>query len=380
MNVEIIPAKLKGTIQSIQSKSAAHRILICAALSGAADEVVLDRPSEDINATVNALRILQGGKIADCKESGTTLRLLFPVAAALGLDVEFIGQGRLPQRPMEPMLTLLREHGCIITGDGLPLKISGTLKSGEYQLPGNISSQYISGLLLALPLLDGNSSIFLTAPLESGGYIDLTIQIMQQFGVEATPVSRGWKISGKQTYKAPPLMEIEGDWSNSAFWFVANALHSDINVTGLKEKTCQRDSQIKEILHASLQSIDVKDIPDLVPALAVAACEREGSTTLKNCQRLRLKESDRIQSVCKMIDSLGGKAEEKNNDIIIYGTGKLNGGTVDSANDHRIAMAAAIAATICSEPVVIKHAEAVNKSYPDFFKDYNSLGGKANVI
>ena len=380
MNIEIIPGKLKGTIQSIQSKSAAHRLLICAALSGAADKIVLDRPSEDINATVSALQILQGGRIADCKESGTTLRLLFPVAAALGLRVEFTGQGRLPQRPMEPMLTLLREHGCTIKGDSLPLKMRGTLNSGAYQLPGNISSQYISGLLLALPLLDGESSILLTTPLESSGYVDMTLQAMRQFGVEAIPTSQGWSISGNQSYKAPPRIEIEGDWSNSAFWFVANALHSDINVVGLKENTCQKDSQIKDILETSLQSIDVKDIPDLVPALAIAACGREGSTTLKNCERLRLKESDRIQSVCSMIHSLGGRAEEKNNDIIIYGSGTLSGGTVDSANDHRIAMAAAIAATICSEPVVIEHAQAVNKSYPNFFKDYNSLGGRANVI
>lgn len=380
MNIEIIPGKLKGTIQSIQSKSAVHRILICAALSGGTEEIILDRPSEDVKATIKALQIVHGGKVADCKESGTTLRLLFPVAAALGLDVEFTGCGRLPQRPMEPLLTLLRNHGCKIVGENLPLKMSGTLKSGEYKLPGNISSQYISGLLLALPLLSGNSNLFLTTPLESSGYVDMTISTMHQFGVNVISAPNGWKINGKQTYKTPRHIDIEGDWSNSAFWFVANTLNSDINVTGLNEKTDQKDSQIKEILRASSQNIDVKDIPDLVPALAVAACGRQGKTTLEHCERLRLKESDRIQSVCQMIRSLGGQAEEQNNNIVIYGKGTLDGGIVDSANDHRIAMATAIAATICSNRVLIKNAEAVSKSYPDFFKDYNSLGGKANVI
>jgi 3-phosphoshikimate 1-carboxyvinyltransferase len=380
MNIEIIPGKLKGSIKSIQSKSDAHRTLICAALSHCAQQIVLDMPSEDIKATMNAVHILDSSKIADCGESGTTLRLLLPVAAALGLEIKFTGRGRLPQRPMEPMLSLLREHGCEITGKNLPLKIKGTLKSGEYKLPGDVSSQYVSGLLLALPLLNGNSKITLTTPLESSGYVDMTINTMHKFDVKVTPTSDGWTINGKQTYKAPDYISIEGDWSNSAFWFVANALGSQIHVTGLNENTYQKDRRIKEILSGSLRNIDVKDIPDLVPALAVAACGLKGRVVLENCGRLRLKESNRIKSVCKMINDLGGKAEEENDNIIVYGEGLLNGGIVDSTNDHRIAMAAAIAATICKNNVTIKEAEAINKSYPNFFKDYNSLGGKANVI
>lgn len=380
MNIEIVPGKLKGHIKSIPSKSDAHRILICAALSGCLDRVVLHGPSEDIKATRDALGIVNGAKIADCAESGTTLRLLLPLAAALNLDVTFTGRGRLPQRPMEPMLTLLRAHGCDITGKCLPLRIKGQLQSGTYTLPGNISSQYISGLLLALPLLKGDSTIFLTTPLESSGYVDMTLHSLFKFGIEVTPTVDGWVIRGNQTYKAPENLSIEGDWSNSAFWFVANALGADIHVSGLDENTYQKDSQIKEILLDFPECIDVKDIPDLVPILAVAASALKRKTLLENCGRLRLKESDRIKSVCNMIKALGGRAEEKDDCIVIHGEGTLSGGIVDSVNDHRIAMAAAIAATICKNNVTIKGAEAVNKSYPDFFKEYASLGGNVHVI
>lgn len=392
MNIEIVPGKLKGRITSIPSKSDAHRIIICAALSGNLARVALESPSEDIQATydaagvinnvriANAIHIASKEPIVDCGESGTTLRLLVPVAAALGLDLTFIGRGRLPQRPMEPMLSLLRAHGIEVTGEHLPLHIKGQLQNGVYSLPGNISSQYISGLLLALPLVEGDSTILLTTPLESSGYVDMTLQSMQRFGVTALSTNGGWSITGNQTYKAPSDISIEGDWSNSAFWLVANALGSDIQVTGLSEQTHQKDSQIKEILCGFPNRIDVKDIPDLVPILAVAACGLNRKTLIENCSRLRLKESDRIKSVCKMINNLGGKAEEKSDCIVIHGEGTLKGGIVDSANDHRIAMAAAIAATICKNKVVITGAEAVNKSYPDFFADYKDLGGNAHVI
>lgn len=387
MNIEIVPGKLKGNIKSIQSKSDAHRILICAALSGNLRDVVLEAPSEDIKATRDALRIIgdttkfaDNSRIADCGESGTTLRLLVPVASALGLDVTFTGRGRLPQRPMEPMLSLLRAHGCDIKGERLPLKIKGQLQNGAYVLPGNISSQYISGLLLALPLLKDNSTISLTTPLESSGYVDMTLHSLRTFGIDVTSTADGWFITGGQTYKAPPNISIEGDWSNSAFWFVANALGSDIHVSGLNETTYQKDSRIKEILSDFPSRIDVKDIPDLVPVLAVAACGLKRKTILENCGRLRLKESDRIQSVCNMINDLGGHVEEAEDCILIYGQGTLNGGTVDSANDHRIVMAAATAATICENNVIIKKAEAVHKSYLNFFKEYMSLGGNVHVI
>ncbi|NCB42034.1 MAG: 3-phosphoshikimate 1-carboxyvinyltransferase [Clostridia bacterium] len=380
MKVEIIPGKLDGQISSIPSKSYAHRILICAALSGCKKPIFINQPSEDIQATQKALRILGGDKLADCGESGTTLRLLFPVAAALGLDVEFVGHGRLPQRPMEPMLTLLREHGCEIAGEHLPLKIKGMLKSGKYTLPGDISSQYISGLLLALPLLEGTSEISLTTPLESRGYVDMTLDTLNKFHIEILPTEQGWLVNGNQKYREPEDLSIEGDWSNSAFWLVANALGSQVNVAGLQEKTYQKDSQINKILRQKPTAIDVKDIPDLVPILAVWACGNKSTTVLENCGRLRLKESDRIASVCKMIDELGGKAKEKNDNIVIEGTGALRGGIVESENDHRIAMAAAIAATICQANVIIRGAEAVNKSYPNFFEDYRSLGGEVHVI
>lgn len=208
----------------------------------------------------------------------------------------------------------------------------------------------------------------------------MTLHSLFKFGIEVTSVAEGWLIRGNQNYKAPEDLSIQADWSNSAFWLVANALGADIHVSGLDENTLQKDSQIEKLLLDFPECIDVKDIPDLVPILAVAAAGLKRKTLLENCGRLRLKESDRIKSVCDMINALGGRAEEDSDCIVIHGQGMLSGGIVDSVNDHRIAMAAAIAASICSGNVIIKGAEAVNKSYPDFFKEYTSLGGNAHVI
>jgi 3-phosphoshikimate 1-carboxyvinyltransferase len=380
MDIKITPSKLKGKVKAIPSKSDAHRTLICAALSNYTDMGKIPLSSEDVKATAGALKILKGAKVADCKESGSTLRFLLPVAAALGLNVEFTGSGRLPERPMQPMLDLLRDHGCSILGDSLPITISGTLRSGVYKIRGDISSQYISGLLLALPLLEGESKITLTSPLESRPYVDLTRNKLRKFGISVIALSDGWLIPGGQKYTPPKSLSIEGDWSNAAFWIAANALGSNIKVTGLDENSCQGDLRIRDLSLKPKASIDVKDIPDLVPILAILACGAKGNTLLRNCGRLRFKESDRIKSVCGMVNALGGVAEEKSDSILIRGTGSLTGGTLRSENDHRIVMAAAIAATICESDVIIQDAEAVNKSYPHFFKDYNSLGGSAHVV
>lgn len=380
MDILIQPSTLKGTIQSIPSKSQAHRALICAALSGKPELVSIERPSQDLMATKQALEILRGAGAADCRESGTTLRLLVPLAAALGLDVTFTGEGRLPRRPMEPLLSLLEDHGVRFSQAFLPFRLSGRLRCGNYRIPGNISSQYISGLLLALPLLEGDSHLTLTTQLESSAYVAMTLDCQKSFGLRIQPAETGWAIPGGQTYRAPGSFTVEGDWSNAAFWLAASALGSDLEVTGLSEESLQADRRIRTILDSGETDTDVREIPDLVPVLAVLACGKTETTVLRNCGRLRLKESDRIESVKAMILSLGGRIRVEGEDLVIEGSGSLEGGAVDSFEDHRIAMAAAIAATFCRRPVLIRGAQAVSKSYPGFFADYNALGGNAHVV
>ncbi|MDD2295436.1 MAG: 3-phosphoshikimate 1-carboxyvinyltransferase [Eubacteriales bacterium] len=380
MNILIQPSILNGRIHSIPSKSQAHRAMICAALSGNPELISIEKPSEDLIATRQALEILRGAGAADCRESGTTLRLLVPIAAALGLDVTFTGEGRLPRRPMEPLLSLLTQHGTRFSRPALPFRLSGRLQSGRYEIPGNISSQYISGLLLALPLLEGDSELILTTDLESGAYVDMTLDCQTRFGIRILPEAKGWSIPGGQAYRAPAFFTVEGDWSNGAFWLAASALGSSIDVLGLSNESLQADRRIRTILDSGETDTDVREIPDLVPILAVLACGKKESTVLRNCGRLRLKESDRIESVKAMIQALGGRIRNDDDDLIIDGTGSLDGGTVNSFQDHRIVMAAAIAATVSRGPVMIRDAQAVSKSYPEFFTDYNALGGNAHVI
>lgn len=398
MDILIQPKKLNGTVPAIQSKSHAHRAMICAALAGKPDLVRLEGPSDDLLATQQAVEIFRGAGTAACRESGTTLRLLVPPAAARGLAATFTGEGRLPRRPMEPLLSLMEDHGVRFSSRTLPFRLSGKLKSGRYALPGNVSSQYISGLLLALPLLEGDSELVLTTELESAGYVDMTIDCQKQFGIRLEPLAQavqqhpseagstgcGWRIPGGQAYRAPASLDVEGDWSSAAFWLVASALGSSVDVTGLSSSSLQRDRQLVSIVEQNETDIDVRDIPDLVPILAVLAAGRRGpkdvKTVLRNGSRLRLKESDRIESVLAMIRALGGTIENPGDDLIVTGTGTLAGGTVHSAGDHRIAMAAAIAATVCTGPVTILDAHVASKSYPDFFAHYESLGGETHVL
>ena len=398
MDILIQPKKLKGTVKAIQSKSHAHRAIICTALAGKPDLVRLEGPSDDLLATQQAVEIFRGAGTAACRESGTTLRLLVPPAAALGLAATFTGEGRLPRRPMEPLLSLMEDHGVRFSSRTLPFRLSGKLESGRYALPGNVSSQYISGLLLALPLLEGDSELVLTTELESAGYVDMTIDCQKQFDICLEPLAQaaqqhpsgagsagsGWRIPGGQAYRAPAALDVEGDWSSAAFWLVASALGSSVDVTGLSPSSLQRDRRLVSIIEQNETDIDVRDIPDLVPILAVLAAGRRDpknvKTVLRNGSRLRLKESDRIESVLEMIRALGGTIENPGDELIVTGTGTLAGGTVHSAGDHRIAMAAAIAATVCAGPVTILDAHVASKSYPDFFAHYESLGGETHVL
>lgn len=396
----------------------------------------------------------------DCGESGSTLRFLLPVAAALCQTVTFTGGGRLGERPMHDLCDVLRKNGCTVSADFLPITVRGTLQSGRYALRGDVSSQYISGLLFALPPV-GGGEIVLTSVLESAPYVELTLQVMARFGAlvqrtangflylprelgintvhsetcaashelgintaysetRAAPRELGIKTAYSETHaadnlraaswdeqtapahaetlrKTPPRAgtfvqkyracyeyNAEGDWSNAAFWLCARFLGADVCVTGLKADSVQGDRAVLDVLSRFTQKselyVDCKSIPDLVPILAVTACARCHPTHFTGAARLRLKESDRIKAVCALVSALGGKTAATGDTISVYGNGALLGGTVDGMNDHRIVMAAAIASLLCTKPVTIRGAEAVNKSYPAFFDDFNSLGGNTHVI
>ncbi len=399
MDVVIKPSKLSGQIEAISSKSDGHRALIAASLCKEETVLYLNCISQDIEATVNCINAMGGkarvenGKITvcagaipasmslNCNESGSTARFLLPVSAALCGKVEMNGRGRLPLRPFKEICDCMRSRGCKVSSNNLPITVEGKLKSGIFEIAGNVSSQYISGLLFALPLLSGNSEIVLTTPLQSSGYVDMTLSTLKTFCIKIEKTSKGYFIEGSQEYVSPKELKVEGDWSNSAFWIGANAIGNDISVSGLNENSLQGDKRINEIANnlTNITQLDVSEIPDLVPIISVMFAFNDGKRSIVNAGRLRIKESDRIKTVCNMINSLGGKAVELEDSIDIYG-GSLSGGTVDSAGDHRIVMASAIAATVCENEVIIKGAQASDKSYPGFFEDYNKLGGKANVL
>ena len=415
MNVKVSPCALKGNIRAISSKSDAHRLLILSALSGSPVFLELNVFSKDILATADCLCALGADikrtdkgfhvtpiknvpaeALLNCMESGSTLRFMLPVAAALGVKARFTGEGRLPSRPIGELKKVMEQHGVRFSSDKLPLTVEGKLTPGEYAIPGNISSQYLTGLMLALPLV-GESTVKLTAKLESVGYVDMTVSALKKFGAEVTKCGEEFKIP-YTGYKSPEKLCVEGDWSNSAFFLVAGALAGGITVTGLDTHSSQADKAVVDILlkmgadvsvkgnavrvcPAPLSGcdIDVSNIPDLLPVLAVAASYAKGQTRFTNAARLRIKESDRLFSTASMINSLGGNAVEYPDSLTVEGS-FLKGGVTDSFNDHRIVMSAAIAAMKCENDVVIKCAEAVNKSYPAFFEDIISLGGKADVI
>lgn len=394
MNIRITPHKLEGSIKAISSKSVAHRILICAALANGKSKVEIDSTSADIEATVSALESLgaviekdkstytvepindANSALVDCNESGSTLRFLVPVAASLGKKCVFTGRGRLPQRPMSVLTDEMKKHGVVVN-DGFPIEIDGKLEKGKYYISAAVSSQFITGLLLALPQV-GGGEIILTGNLQSKSYIDITLSVMEKFGVRVTETENGYIVPNR-SFEAASL-RAEGDWSNAAFFLSCGA-----EVLNLDYNSKQGDRKITEILE-TLESerkdvfIDVSDVPDLVPVICVKAAVRQGRTHIINAERLKLKESDRILSSVAMINSLGGSAKGDDNSIVIDGKPRLCGGCVDSFNDHRIAMAAAVASQYCENEVTIIGAQAVNKSYPDFFEDFKKLGGICNVV
>ena len=414
MNLTLSPSPLSGSISAIPSKSMAHRLLICAALAETTTVLGCQGTSKDIEATAACLRAMgaavlrtedgfavtpgpvQSPCTLPCGESGSTLRFLLPVAAALGLDASFVLEGRLPQRPLAPLDRELEAHGATLSRpEPDVLRCTGKLRPGNYTLPGNVSSQYISGLLFALPLLDGPSTLTVTGTVESAPYIAMTLDALRQSGVEIRVENQVYAIPARG-YASPGQAQVEGDWSNAAFWLCAGALGQGITVTGLNPDSLQGDKAVFDLLTrfgARTETsggsytvspgvlrpldIDAAAIPDLVPVLAVtAAAAAPGTTRIYNAGRLRLKESDRIETVWRLLTKLGADAEQMEDGLRIHGGKPLPGGAVDSCNDHRIAMAAAVASTLCTGPVTVLGAEAVGKSYPKFWEDFETLGGE----
>ena len=421
MNIRITPQFLRGTVVTPSSKSIGHRDLICAAL--AAGESVVDNisVSQDIEATCRILRSfgaaieevsseyphrsayrVRGGLrkqalpfVADAGESGSTLRFLIPAALLSGNTVTFTGHGRLVSRPLDPYYRLFDERGIAYetTKGQLPLTVKGQLEPGNYALPGDVSSQFFTGLLMTLPLLSGDSLVKSTTPLESASYVDMTIDCLRQHGVEIEKEWNGsYHIPGGQAYRSGHYV-VEGDYSQAAFWLAAGTLGKAVCCTGLRPDSVQGDKVIVSFIRqmggpvegkteltacpSDLEGcvLDVEDCPDLVPILAVLATCGHGVTRIIRAGRVRLKECDRLHAIATELNALGADIEEEPEGLLIHGVGSLHGGRVSSWNDHRIAMALAIASLRCSEPVVIEGAECVRKSYPEFWQDFASLGG-----
>lgn len=415
-NVIFHPFVPVGTVMAPPSKSDVHRAIICAALSQGVCTVSPVALSEDIKATIACVEALgartnicqnqltvdgtrlfsQRSAVLDCHESGSTLRFLIPVAAAGGVEATFTGSGRLPERPIGIYTDALPQRGVVCqTGGGLPLQISGRLQSGVFRIPGNVSSQFITGLLFALPLLDGDSDIVLTSPIQSIGYINMTIRTMSKFGIEVDMTDTGWHVRGKQHY-IPTDYTTDGDWSQAAFFLTAGAVGGEVTVNNCNIDSSQGDRAIAALLRefgadvqqdggvitvrrAPMKAIDIDaaHIPDLVPVLAVGACFAEGVTRIFNAERLRVKESDRLQSTAALINALGGKAKELPDGLAVTGVPSLTGGSAQGCNDHRIVMAAAVCAAGCTGDIRCTDAWSVNKSYPDFYEDYRKINGNA---
>ena len=415
MKVKITPSVPAGKIKAIASKSAAHRLLICAALSDRSSEILCEEINDDISATVRCLNAL-GAKITrkdksfivlpikeprknaelDCGESGSTMRFLVPVVAALGCGASFKMSGRLPSRPLSPLREELEAHGIVFSEAGSnPLTVSGKLSAGEYRIRGDVSSQFISGLLFALSVTEGESRIIIEGKKESAPYVDMTVCALYEFGAEPVTEDDGFTVTGKRRLTSEGKLEVEGDWSNAAFALCAGALSkkAKVSVFGLDPDSVQGDRGIIEILvrfGADVRrkgdcftvrggelfgiNVDATDIPDLVPIIAVVAAVASGKTVISGAARLKLKESDRLSTVTDMLSALSADIEKTDDGLIINGKDRLHSAEVSSFGDHRIAMSAAIAATVCDGDVIVTGAEATAKSYPAFWGDLSTLG------
>lgn len=404
-----------GTIKAIPAKAHAHRALMAAALADSASHIRFHRSSRDIDATIDSLcglgatieRTEDGVRVHPITtpaspgqvrphESGTTLRLLLPVAAALCRTTEVDAKGRLPQRPLEPLLGQMKAHGVTFSKDAPPFTMTGLLSGGTFSMAGNISSQFFSGLLLAAPLL-GETTVISEGPLQSRDYVRLTIRVLQDFGITVNVTGDTFHIPEGSHYHGVKDYAIEGDWSNGAIWLVATALTGQtFTVTGLTADSVQADRRSAAIIEkagttltytaegltatgkATLPlNVDLEQCPDLLPILSILACGIEGQSRFYNGARLRLKESDRLAAMAEMITSLGGSAHIDDDTLYVNGTGRLAGGKAHCYNDHRLVMAGTLAALISDNPVTLSDSEAITKSYPQFFDDWQALGGNS---
>ncbi len=415
MDITIKPVSPQGTLKAISSKSAAHRVLICAAFANGATRIRCDKTNKDIEATAKCLCSLGAdiryeapyfyvkpierpisGAMLECGESGSTLRFLLPIIPAIGVDASFELEGRLPQRPLSPLYEELLAHGVKISPQGSnPLTVSGQLSGEPYRIRGDVSSQFISGLLFAMTFGKKGGRLIIEGKTESAPYVDMTADALSAFGAVPQKTEDGYIIEPNSTLVAPEYVEVEGDWSNAAFPLCMGAMgDGKITVTGLSASSRQGDKAIIELLGRFGADIDIKDgaytvrggrrlkaididasqIPDLVPVLATVASVCDGTTKIYGASRLRLKESDRLMAVTSMLTALGADVTETDDGLIIKGVKRLSGGTTDSFNDHRIAMSAAVASVACEGAVTVKSADCVAKSYPDFWRDVKSLG------
>ena len=423
MNVKIKPNEIKGKMKSIPSKSLLHRAII---LSGIAKdrEIILEQVntiSEDIEATLtcieklgaktkvegDSIRIISLGNIKKskvelhCKESGTTLRLLLPLVSTFSKEATVDCSEGLRKRPIRELIETLEESGLYFKEKGFPINISGNVTTDFFKISGDISSQYVSGLLLLSSLLDQRSSIYLTTKLESRAYVNITIKVLRDFGIIVNELEEGvFEIYGGRDKILPPKeYQIEGDWSNAAFFLVGGCLGDSIKMSGLNLESSQGDKKIVQILkkagailtcsddfissnrsHLNSFEVDFSETPDLFPILSVVAALSKGQSILKGGERLKLKESNRIESTFQMLKSLGADVKKRDDGLIIQGKEILDGGIVNSFNDHRIVMSATMASIKCKEPVSIVNAGAVKKSYPNFFDDFKKVGGIFDVI
>ena len=418
MDMVCSPAVLKGSVEAPPSKSASHRAVICAALARGETVLANISFSQDIEATLNCaqalgaqvekgndwvkiqgIRQVSAHAILPCGESGSTLRFFIPIAGALGCKATFTGEGKLPSRPIAPLVDAMTPHGVIFDyQDTMPFSISGKMTGGDISIAGDISSQYLTGLLFAAPLMQEDSRILLTTHLASRPYVEMTLKMMREFGIQIEDLPNGWHIPGGQAYQSKGYA-VERDCSNGAFFLTAGAIGKEpVTVIGLNPDTAQGDREIIPLLErfgAKVQQekgrvtvspgkmkairIDAEDIPDLVPILCVAASYAEGTTEIFHVGRLRLKESDRLSAMADCLERLGGKAEVKEDSILITGH-PLHGGTVSGYNDHRIVMSMAVAALGASAPVTVQGVQAVRKSYPNFFEHYKMLGGNCHAV
>lgn len=419
MDITLSPTSYHGSVTVPPSKSAAHRAILAAAMAHGRSVITNVDLSSDILATVGACRSLgcgievsqsehyhtltvDGGlslhddAVIDCAESGSTLRFFIPVACTLSGTKTFTGHGRLPYRPVDAYLQIFDDQhiGYSHPSDkNLPLTVSGLLHGGTYGIDGRVSSQYVTGLLYALPVLDTDSTVKVMGGFESRGYVDLTVDMLRRFGIDIGVSGDDFAIKGSQRY-APQDLTVEGDYSQAAFFIVAGAIAGDVRIEGLDAHSLQPDSAIISIMRrmgadltveddvlivkqSDLRGtvIDVSQCPDLVPPLAIAAAFAQGSTRIMGAARLRIKECDRLHALAVNLNTLGIKAEETDDELIIEG-GVITGGIVDTFGDHRIAMAFAVAAARASGSIHIPGAQCIDKSYPNFYDDLKALGGK----